>query len=208
MKSRNILDSMGYIDDDMIEDAEQNSHKRRKSIWLKCVCAAVFLLLIAAAAIAVVPMFIRSEPENNGVFWVDDRPRNDNGIVAEEAAIEWPWNCREVCEQFPEIRYNGAVYTTRTGYTGEDISENLTGKKIGEGTAQGYDVYEDGVQKKGKFARMFEEEYQHALQELDPAFYETEYLDFLADPKNAGDNIHAGACGGSGGRKPCSLCSR
>ena len=143
MKSRNILDSMGYIDDDMIEDAEQNSHKHRKSIWLKCVCAAVFLLLIAAAAIAVVPMFIRSEPENNGVFWVDDRPRNDNGIVAEEAAIEWPWNCREVCEQFPEIRYNGAVYTTRTGYTGEDISENLTGKKIGEGTAQGYDVYEN-----------------------------------------------------------------
>lgn len=55
-----------------------------------------------------------------------------------------------------------------------------------------YRLYEDGVQKKGKFARMFEEEYQHALQELDPAFYETEYLDFLADPKNAGDNIHDG----------------
>ena len=143
MKSRNILDSIGYIDDDMIEDAERNFRKRGKSVWLKCVCAAVFLLLIAAAAFAVVPMFIRSEPENNGVYWVDDRPRNDNGIVAEESAIEWPWNCMEVCEQFPEISYNGAVYTSRTGYTGEDISEDLTGRKIGEGTALGYDFYEN-----------------------------------------------------------------
>lgn len=45
---------------------------------------------------------------------------------------------------------------------------------------------------KGKFAKMFEEEYQRALQEMMPTFTDGAYMRFLSDPKNACDNIHDG----------------
>ena len=55
-----------------------------------------------------------------------------------------------------------------------------------------YRKYENGTATKGKFATMFEEEYQRALQELMPTFTDGAYTRFLSDPKNACDNIHDG----------------
>lgn len=50
---------------------------------------------------------------------------------------------------------------------------------------------EDGAEK-GKFATMFEEEYQRALQEMLPTFTDEAYSRFLSDPKNACSKIHDG----------------
>ena len=55
-----------------------------------------------------------------------------------------------------------------------------------------YRKYENGTATKGKFATMFEEEYQKALQELMPTFTDSAYTRFLSDPKNTCDNIHDG----------------
>lgn len=55
-----------------------------------------------------------------------------------------------------------------------------------------YRIYSKEGVEKGKFAKMFEEEYQRALQEMMPTFTDGAYMRFLSDPKNACDNIHDG----------------
>jgi type III restriction enzyme len=45
---------------------------------------------------------------------------------------------------------------------------------------------------RGKFAIMFEEEYQRVLQEMMPTFSDGEYTRYLSDPRNRPENIHQG----------------
>lgn len=55
-----------------------------------------------------------------------------------------------------------------------------------------YRLYDKDGTEKGKFAVMFEEEYQKALQELMPTFTDGAYTRFLSDPRNACDKVHDG----------------
>ena len=54
-----------------------------------------------------------------------------------------------------------------------------------------YRLYE-GEECKGKFAKMFEEEYVNVLSELTPTFADEEYLRYLSDPRNAASKVHQG----------------
>ena len=45
---------------------------------------------------------------------------------------------------------------------------------------------------KGKFAKMFEEEYVNVLSELHPTFGDEAYLRYLSDPRNAASKVHQG----------------
>lgn len=45
---------------------------------------------------------------------------------------------------------------------------------------------------RGKFAIMFEEEYQRMLQEMMPNFSDAEYVAYLKDPRNSAENVHQG----------------
>lgn len=54
-----------------------------------------------------------------------------------------------------------------------------------------YRLYE-GLETKGKFAKMFEEEYRNVLSELMPTFGDEAYLRYLSDPRNAAEKIHQG----------------
>lgn len=54
-----------------------------------------------------------------------------------------------------------------------------------------YRLYE-GPESKGKFAKMFEEEYVNVLSELQPTFTDEAYLRYLSDPRNAADKVHQG----------------
>lgn len=49
-----------------------------------------------------------------------------------------------------------------------------------------------GEETKGKFAKMFEEEYSRVLQEYIPFLTDPAYLRYLQDPRNAPENIHQG----------------
>lgn len=49
-----------------------------------------------------------------------------------------------------------------------------------------------GEETKGKFAKMFEEEYSNVLQECIPNVTDSAYLSYLKDPRNAPENIHQG----------------
>ena len=54
-----------------------------------------------------------------------------------------------------------------------------------------YRLYE-GEDSKGKFAKMFEEEYVNVLSELTPTFTDEAYLRYLSDPRNAAEKVHQG----------------
>ena len=45
---------------------------------------------------------------------------------------------------------------------------------------------------RGKFAKMFEEEYHNVVRELMPTFTDTEYTRYLSDPRNAAEHVHQG----------------
>ena len=49
-----------------------------------------------------------------------------------------------------------------------------------------------GKDSKGKYAKMFEEEYRNVLSELMPTFGDEAYLRYLSDPRNAAEKIHQG----------------
>lgn len=54
-----------------------------------------------------------------------------------------------------------------------------------------YKLYE-GEDNKGKFAKMFEEEYNRVLSEMLPSFTDEAYLRYLSDPRNATSKVHKG----------------
>ena len=54
-----------------------------------------------------------------------------------------------------------------------------------------YRLYE-GEDSKGKFAKMFEEEYTRVLSEMLPSFTDEAYLRYLSDPRNAASKVHKG----------------
>mgnify|MGYP003310703736 CR=1 FL=1 len=54
-----------------------------------------------------------------------------------------------------------------------------------------YRLYE-GDDPKGKFAKMFEEEYVNVLSEMQPTFGDEAYLRYLSDPRNAVSKVHQG----------------
>ena len=54
-----------------------------------------------------------------------------------------------------------------------------------------YRIY-DGEDSKGKYAKMFEEEYANVLSEMQPSFSDEAYLRYLSDPRNAPSKIHQG----------------
>lgn len=54
-----------------------------------------------------------------------------------------------------------------------------------------YKLYE-GEDSKGKFAKMFEEEYNRVLSEMLPSFTDEAYLRYLSDPRNAASKVHKG----------------
>ncbi len=54
-----------------------------------------------------------------------------------------------------------------------------------------YRLYEGG-ETKGKFAKMFEEEYVNVLSELQPTFNDDAFIRYLTDPRNEASKIHQG----------------
>ncbi len=54
-----------------------------------------------------------------------------------------------------------------------------------------YRLYE-GEDSKGKFAKMFEEEYDNVRAEMQPTFNDEAYLRYLSDPRNAASKVHQG----------------
>ncbi len=150
MKSRDLLDAMNGIDFEMVENAAEPGRRQTSRIsrplrWgaaAACFCAALTGLL------AVFPQFYsgltHAPSAENGLYWVDDRPRNtDKQTLSPNLLPIWRWDCRSINDQFSSVEWSGTSYSARTGATGQSISAELVGEKLGSASVKGYDSYEN-----------------------------------------------------------------
>lgn len=159
MKSKHISDALEGIDFDMVEDAGQSHHPKRKSnIWLRWAAVAACLALITGGIFMMLPFLREDEPTlptdtdatnqptetqpYDGPLWVDERPRNNMQGTTHENAIIWPWNCLEIWEQYIYTQYGGITYRmggVRIDGDSVGLSPQNIGEKLADGEAYGYD---------------------------------------------------------------------
>ena len=141
MKAKDLMDAVGGIDDELITAAEE--YKKTKRFHLpKWAAAAACLVIIAAAGLLILPRITLKD----GPRKMEDRYREGVNVVMNgEAVMEWPWEWKTAAEQAVLINFEGERYVVR-GRAGA-VSRELLGEKIGEGEAEGYDVYTDTVQR-------------------------------------------------------------
>lgn len=196
MKPNELLDAIGLVDDEYINNA-RSKPKTDKKIWITAASLAACLCIAAACVfglsnmkklikigtdvtlpdpsttagtsaqttsenthIALSPPTVSETAENSTekitstepaieippvthlpCQWADTRERDKSkNINIPLSAREWPWNCKEVFEQFTFVEYNGGTYSIRSRNT---LSTDKVGKKLGTATMRGYDIYED-----------------------------------------------------------------
>ena len=150
--SRRFLERMSEIDDELIIRAEACSIENKKSrARMKWVIIAAVLGLVLATSLTVAILSIKEGSKNGNesedvlqvpisdVYWVDTRERNNKEHLIENCAIVWPWNCRDVYNQYTEVSIDGKMYRSRSSYYGGEIFANQIGKKIADAEAKGYD---------------------------------------------------------------------
>lgn len=154
---RKFLERMSELDDELLMRADDSAIAKKKSgsrmRWI--IISAAALCLVIAASITAVIFATRGREGNESdlddvlqvpisdVYWVDKRERNKNEALTQNLAIVWPWNCRDVYNQYTEISLNGITYRARSSYYGEEAHANQIGQSLGKAECRGYDMIED-----------------------------------------------------------------
>ncbi len=156
MKNRiKFLERMSEIDDELLVLAEPTAQKNGKSVFCrKWVIAAAAILAICAISLTVVVLHFKKQNEGvNGdindiqqapisdIVWVDNRKRNDKHSILGENAYVWPWNCRDVYNQYTTVTIGQNEYTARSSHYGAEVLANQIVKKLYDAEAKGYDDY-------------------------------------------------------------------
>ncbi len=191
MKNNDLLDAIGDVDDELIEQAKPKRRSHRR-VW--STLGAIAACLVLVATIPMVLNFLNvfdNEPDppdngmvENGVLSIDDlnRPYKDNmNIAGNEYGIVWKWDDLTVSEQYSSLEIDGAKYRNR----GRVIGAELIGKKIGKKTLTGYATHPQD-NPKGPRYKMFEvyEIRNISTDRLVAVLMEGKYYVFLEDRYN------------------------
>ena len=88
---------------------------------------------------------VTQAPTEDDIYWKDTRQRNGKTYLNQEFAIEWPWNCQAIYNQYTTLYLNGVEYNSRSSYSGVSINSNVIGQKIGDFVCAGYDYMTDEI---------------------------------------------------------------
>ena len=135
MKIPRIANSMEYIDDELIIAAEKIKKTKPRALKWTAV-AACFLAVIIAGVITLPPFFKNTEKPTN----LDPRYK-DFSTHKESVAIVWPWEYLAESERSYETEIDGIKYDKNSG---NPLSEEHIGDKIGTYTITGFDSLTDG----------------------------------------------------------------
>lgn len=134
MKIPRIASSMEYIDDELITAAKEV--KKTKPIVFRWISvAACFLAVIIAGVIALPPLFKSAEKPTVS----DPRYKNFEAYTLDSAII-WPWEYLTESEKSYKTEIDGIKYDKNSG---NPLSEEYIGDKIGTCTITGYDELSD-----------------------------------------------------------------
>lgn len=161
MKKDKFLEAMENIDDDLLERAQAASVKKKSSALKKVILIAAVITLVSVLAVSIVignsvssggadsdseskdTESADDQPIIDSAYWQDTRERNGKSAIGAEYAIEWPWNCRAVYNQYTTLKMNGVTYEAQSFYYGISIDTDRIGEKIGDFVCEGYDYYEE-----------------------------------------------------------------
>lgn len=155
--SRKFLEQMNELDDELIVRADESAIVNKNNRFNKkliIIVAAILAVCAISATVSVLHFRGQSQDEKDtdeygdviqapisDVYWVDTRERNNKDHLIENSAIVWPWNCRDVYNQYTEVSINGKKYRSRSSYYGGEVLANQIGKKITDAQAKGYDEF-------------------------------------------------------------------
>ena len=126
MNGRNIIEAVGGIDDELIENAESTKaaaepRKRRRTAIIAA-CAAV--CLIAGAAIAAVNLFVKDEPTEHVAAVVDENDPSHSPNALYVPAIELPKSTDGAeMDMIGLVVYKGGIYTQAEWYSDEQAEK-------------------------------------------------------------------------------------
>ena len=135
MKIPRIANSMQYIDDELITAAEKVK-KAKPGVFKWTAVAACFLAVIIAGLIALPPLFKNTEKPTGS-----DPRYKDFEAYSTSSAIIWPWEYLAESEKAYETEIDGIKYDKNSG---NPLSEEHIGDKIGTYTITGFDSLTDG----------------------------------------------------------------
>ena len=128
MNSNEILDSMEYVDPQLIAKAENFASEKKNNPWLKwaAVAACLGLLILGAAVIA------KHDTAQNSEASVDNSAQSESLLYTDRIVL--PENSDgAVADMIGCLVYKGSVYTQGASFHGDISSvEHLVGDYIGE----------------------------------------------------------------------------
>lgn len=159
MKTDDILDALNEVDNTCIKNAREPQKKNtRKALFISLGTAAACLLITLFGIHIIQNHFVGTDKTKKNAedalretypfgisFAGDYRERNETQLTTSESAILWPFEYRILCDQYPNLEYNGISYSCRVSYSGTPLSPSLVGNKLGETIAWGmeYDPAEE-----------------------------------------------------------------
>lgn len=144
MKVSRIVDSMGYIDEELISGAIDNKKKNQRWSglkWVTLVAGFVLMLMAGIKIISVIKDRNTSHVMNENVVVIDGIKRRYEGSVISsgESGREWAWEDKTIAERYTTIQFGEKEYLT----TGRQVGLEFLGEVIGICKAEGYDIYGD-----------------------------------------------------------------
>lgn len=131
--SEKLYESFGAIDEDILSRSEKAGGRKHRNGWMKRGVMAACLCLVAAAAVAAVPLLNKGRGQSWPIKTVDSGYWPSTG----EIAVIPRWEEMPVSQQFGEVEFGGSRYSSRV--TG--ISAEYVASELGKAALRGEDVY-------------------------------------------------------------------
>ncbi|MBP5249429.1 MAG: hypothetical protein J6Z46_05425 [Lachnospiraceae bacterium] len=130
MKISRTAKAVGYLDEDLIAEAEGTKKNKGLRTWIGWgSLAAGLVLLVTAGAVLVPKLFAKT----------DAGRYKEYHVAVSESNIIWPWEQLTTGEKYTGAEIDGRTYYSKM----RTVTEALTGEKIGTYTISGYDQIGD-----------------------------------------------------------------
>ena len=133
MKTSKITEAVGYLDDELLEEALVSGKRKKSKAWLKIAVAAAGIALLAGAGIWTKGKLFGGSVDENAIQW--SAKYKKWSAVMPSSEIVWPWEYCTTYEKYTALEMESAQYYC----SGRSVSAEKVGDKIGTYEIKGVD---------------------------------------------------------------------